>query len=460
MSENIFKHLFNNIPEGVMKYYSRLPFSLRAGRSYRNTVILVNRSQWYSISKLNRHQFGRLRNLLVYSNKKVPFYRSLFKQISFDPLTFNDLSEFESIPLLHKKDVYDHYEALKSSDFNSLNSYTGYTGGTTGHPLRILRSIDSHFIEWAFIHTLWQRVGFTPKSKRIAFVGVPFRKDKITTWKYNHFHNELQLSPRHMNKHNLKDYVSLIKEFKPHYIYGLPSAITILARYLSEHELCLDGIRAVLCGSENINITQKSLISDAFNARLYSWYGQTEQVVLGGECEHSSDYHLFPEYGYTEIVDESGNTIKEAGKIGEIVGTGFSNMAMPFIRYRTGDFGEYATGSCACGRRYVRIRNIVGRRHNQYLVGNNGEHIVFSSIDTQKSAFENVYQWQFIQDRPGQVIVSIVANKNIIDDDITCIEKELNIQGDKNLHFSIVIVDDLIRTQTGKVKGLIQRIRD
>jgi phenylacetate-CoA ligase len=132
-----------------------------------------------------------------------------------------------------------------------------------------------------------------------------------------------------MTNNDLMKYYQLINEFEPDYIYGLPSAITVLAYFLVERGLRICSLKGLLCGSENMSQQQRKFLTDSFSARVFTWYGQTEKVVLGAECEYSMDYHLFPEYGYTELVDDDGRVIHEPGRIGEIVGTVSSILQCP-----------------------------------------------------------------------------------------------------------------------------------
>ena len=165
------------------------------------------------------------------------------------------------------------------------------------------------------------------------------------------------------------------------------------------------------------------------------------------------------QFSKTELVDENGDVIKEPGKTGEIVGTRFVNLAMPLIRYRTDDFGAYAEGGCTCGRKCVRLRNVVGRRNNDYLVTLNNDTVLFSSVETQKSVFSYVYQWQFVQNVPGKVNVNIISNSKITANKIRSMEKELNSQFENRIHFQVAVVENLIRTETGKTKSLLQNIK-
>jgi phenylacetate-CoA ligase len=454
------KRLVDLCPEIFLKSLSLLPFSWRVGRSYSTTRKLLEKSQWLSEKDQKDAQFKRLKKLLIFCYKQVPYYKDMFNKISFDPIAFRSISEFEKIPLLSKKDVFINFKRLQSYNVNYFNSYTGHTGGTTGHPLKLLFSIRSHFEEWAFIHALWRRAGFSPEFRRVACLGVPFKNNKAASWKYNHLHSELQLSPLHMEDKNLDEYVKMIMRFKAKFIYGLPSALTTLAEFILKKKNRISGIRSVLCGSENISANQREILGQAFDAKVYSWYGQTEKVVLGGECEFSSEYHVFPEYGYTEIIDDRKNLIKSHGQIGEIIGTGFINLAMPLIRYRTGDYGEYSNGDCVCSRKYPRIKNLIGRRDNDYFYDKDKEHILLSAINTQKGVYGNISQWQFVQEKPGKVCVNILVNPIIKPQDIKEIQNDLNFQGNGRIHFNVAVVENLIKTELGKTKAIIQHIKN
>jgi phenylacetate-CoA ligase len=61
-----------------------------------------------------------------------------------------------------------------------------------------------------------------------------------------------------------------------------------------------------------------------------------------------------------EIVDESAQPCP-AGQVGQVLVTGLSNMAMPLLRYETGDLAEALDTPCPCGRTLPSFGNIRGR---------------------------------------------------------------------------------------------------
>ena len=453
MGQNLFKQAYQN--KAIMSLYSYVPFELRCGRAYRQELNIIKHNEYLSRSQLEQLHILKLKEVLRDAKRNVSFYKNIIGDFELDSTVF--WGEFEKIPFLTRKDVFNHFSELRSSAFHKFNSYTGLTGGTTGHPLQLLFSVKSHFTEWAYIHAMWSRIGYRPECRRVLLTTMPSYAD--AKWQKNHHHNELKILGHDPNNDNIHDYMNVIYKFKPEYIYGMPSALVIWAKVISECEISFPKISGAFCGSEAISISQRKVISEIFSCKVLSWYGQTEKVVLGGECELSNQYHLFPEYGYTELVDDQGKVINKPNIQGEIVGTGFINSAMPLIRYKTGDYASYAEGDCECGRNCRRLINVVGRRDIQYLILEDNTKFIFSALDLQKDIFKNIYQWQFVQEYAGQTQVRVIANDRFSCNDCQLISAELRSQCFGKMVFQVESVDELIRTHAGKVNSVIQNIR-
>lgn len=454
----MLKKIYPKFGDNIGRIFDVFPFPWKFIPSYRKASRSIEYNSIINYDNIIIRQKALLHSLLKKAYKGVPYYRKLFDSVSFDSSKKFTEQEFQKIPLLSRKEVFEHYEILINNNIKNYKTFEGLTGGTTGEPLKLKFSNESSFVEWAFIHDLWGRVGFSPTDKRVSFLGVSFKNNDHGKIRYDPFHRELQLSPRHLRQSDMKMYYDVILKFKPKYFYGLPSALCLFADYLLENKLQIENVNGILCGSENLSLNQRDLLSKALNASVYSWYGQTEKVILAGECENSLDYHVVSEYGYFELIDPSGITIKKPGILGEIVGTGFLNEAMPLIRYKTGDFAEYSVGLCPCGRPGPRICNVQGRRNDDYLFTKNGEKILFSSVETQKMAFSPISEWQFIQSFPGLVQVKIVRNNRITDNELNRIRQELNNQFKDKIDFEVFLSDEVTRTNRGKVKRIIQEI--
>ena len=89
------------------------------------------------------------------------------------------------------------------------------------------------------------------------------------------------------------------------------------------------------------------LMREVFGGPVMDHYGQTERVAMAGGCE-AGGYHLFPDYGITELLPVPGRSDSW-----EIVGTPLHNWGFPLFRYRTGDeVGPAPAGPAPAGGRF------------------------------------------------------------------------------------------------------------
>ncbi|MFZ1682957.1 MAG: phenylacetate--CoA ligase family protein, partial [Candidatus Zixiibacteriota bacterium] len=219
----------------------------------------------------------------------------------------------------------------------------------------------------------------------------------------------------------------------------------------------IPSVKAILCGSENLYSFQRQLIQNIFQCRVYSWYGHSEKAVLAGECENTEQYHVFPEYGIAELIDNSDAPAANENDLGEIVGTSLHNFAFPMIRYRTMDLARLGPKSCACGRNHMLIKSVEGRLQ-ELIVSGTGRYVSMTAINMHTDVFDNVRQFQFYQENPGQVTFNIVRKPTYTDSDTGRIRHELANKLGEDFGLTISFVDDIPRTATGKYRFAIQRL--
>ena len=221
------------------------------------------------------------------------------------------------------------------------------------------------------------------------------------------------------------------------------------------------GLKAILCGSENLSFKTKQLFETVFKTRVYSWYGHTEQGVLAGACEYSDEYHVFPEYGILELINENNKIITSKNSTGEAVTTGLNNFIMPLIRFKTGDILTMESGFCECGREYDLIKNVEGRK-NQYIVLKDNSTIPLTSLVgavRRLEDFPSIIRFQFIQEEPGKVFLKIMGDKNKIERETNhLIHGIYKILGNQ-LAVDITYVDYISLTKRGKHRRLIQKLK-
>lgn len=211
-------------------------------------------------------------------------------------------------------------------------------------------------------------------------------------------------------------------------------------------------------GSENVYEWQKQKISQAFpSTRLFGWYGHTEKAILAPMCEYSDDYHVWPFYGYTEVLDENNEEVSE-GKVGELIGTSFWSYATPFIRYRTMDMAKKGKlGHDKCGRNFQLLESVEGRVQDT-LISKTGRHIPVPSTSIHSDVFNNVNIFQFYQDTQGRVLLRVVKKDSYSNRDTAQLYSEVKHKLGEDMEFEIVFVDHISKTSSGKYRVLDQKL--
>lgn len=454
-----------NSPRWVKKslgYVGRyMPPRYLYGKEFIQTYKLLNESQYWTYEQHREFQFSNLKSLLQYAYDNVIYYKQLFDDIGFRPNEIGTPEDIRQIPSLTKKTIINNLDRLiaRNIPYSDLHKVT--TSGSTGNPmLFVMEKAKTRQREKAFIYQLWKRVGFDIGDKFAVLRGNLLKKN--LWYDFDPISNYLILSPFKLDADSVNMYVKKLNEFHPDFLYVYPSTATLLANLMLKNNLKLKNKpKAVLCSSEKLYSWQRELLQNVFECRIFSWYGHSEYAVLAGECECSQDYHLFPEYGYTELIKADKSFITADQEIYEIVTTGFNNYALPFIRYKTGDYAILSQHEkCSCGRNYRLIKEVIGREQDFVVTAEKNLISLTSLIPAQHlKSFAKIEKIQVIQNEIGKIKILIIPLDNFTAKD----EKEFGdrIQecvGNGNLKLDFEYVKEIPTTVTGKHVFLKQNL--
>jgi phenylacetate-CoA ligase len=450
------------IKQGAKYIYGTIPPRFRYSKVFWDTYNFLQESQWWSREKLKEYQMQQLEKLLNHAYNNVPYYRRVFDERGLKPKDIQDFDDLKKLPYLTKEIIRNNLEDLIARNYPSSKLQYCTTGGSTGIPMGFYVEKDiASAKEWAFMLTQWDRVGFRIGDRCVVLRGDVVRSaNKEKFWEYNPVSKNLILSSYHMTDETLPGYIAKIRKFRPDFIQAYPSAVSILAKFIRKNNIIpFSGLKALLCGSENLYPWQRTLLEETFQCRIYSWYGHTEQVVLGGECEKNTYYHVFPEYGIAEIIGKDDKTVTQENELGEIVATGFNNFVCPFIRYRTQDFAILSNKRCECGRNYSLLKKIEGRLQD-FIISNDKSLITLTALIFAQhfKAFGKIKNMQLYQDRIGEVEVRIIPTNDFLKKDSNEIIKKMESAVSGKIKVEVKIVDKIQRTQSGKYRFLIQKL--
>jgi phenylacetate-CoA ligase len=437
-----------------------MPEYLRYGRAHYMAKELIRESEKWSRKEILQYHYSYLVDLLKYCGMYVPYYANIFKKYNIKYDNLQSLSDYQNIPFLDKALIRENLAILKSRQYSEKQIILATTGGSSGTPSQLYRySGPRKDVERAYIGHLWGRVGVSFKTRRMVLRG-PRVSDR-KNWVWNSAERELICSTYHLNDNQMAEYFKQLKAFRIEAIHGHVSSIATFAQFLVKNELNYP-LKAVLGASENVYEFQRKVVYKAFSCRLYSWYGQTEQVALAGEATDSIEYEILPTYGYTELIDEGGNVINEPEISGEIVATGFINPIMPLIRYRTGDFASYARNSGKFrNNNFDRFENIEGRSY-EYVYKHDGSKISLTGLifGQHFEGFERIRRMQLVQYKKGHLEIHIVKESDYRSSDEKEIETIIEHATKGGLSVSFKYPKHIALTERGKHKFLIQNIND
>ena len=96
----------------------------------------LERSQWLSARELQQLQLKRLKSLLEFAAREVPYYGALFDQAGVKTGQISSLADMTRIPYLDKEVIRHH-----QSEIQPRNQIAGTqkmsTGGSTGSPVAV-----------------------------------------------------------------------------------------------------------------------------------------------------------------------------------------------------------------------------------------------------------------------------------------------------------------------------------
>ncbi|HEX2959587.1 MAG TPA: hypothetical protein VHO70_22315, partial [Chitinispirillaceae bacterium] len=369
----------------------------------------------------------KLRAVINYSARNVPYYRELFARAGVRPETFDGLTDLKRIPPLSRQDLVDNRERLIDSRYigsaNRLNDRLCVPGepmlfsrfhryplvkntssGSTGAPTVFYENGVVSATSWSNELRVKCWFGVNPGIREVRLVRLS--PDFVINSRANRMRQLLwnQLVMPGVNLTD-KEYELIIEElhrFNPKTIWAFTSAIAGLARYVNENHLSIDSCRPslVMTWAAPLYENEHEAIKKAFSCAVTNIYGMREVGHIGAFCPAGS-LHVFQE---THLLETDSN--------GELLVTFLKPSPMPFIRYRTGDVGELATLRCACGRNLQIIERFHGRT-GEIFITENGK--MFSPNFWCRTFMDavlaqTVKRFQVIYTKDGVIRIKLVAN--------------------------------------------------
>ncbi len=428
----------------------------RYDRRFTRLLLEKERKIFCSDEELCNYINQRLIFFIKWGYKTVPYYRRLFKKLGARPSDFKIIDDLQGLPILEKKQIQDNPKDFVSEKIPPKKQIIAHTSGTTGSGLRFATTKEAIQEQFA---TYWRFLGWhglRHNTWRSYFGGrsiVPINQNRPPFWRYNFPGRQIIFSGYHMSVENLKYYFDELNKRKPPWINGYPSLVFLLADYILNKGTSLNyRLQGIALSSENLMYHQIVKIQKAFGVKPIQDYGQAEAVANFSECENGN-LHVDEDFSAVEFVPLSHDN----DNMYRVIGTNFTNLATPLIRYDTGDVVSLSKEKCDCGRPGRVVKNIDGRKED-YVILKNGAKI--GRMDHVFKDLVNIREAQIYQKIPGQIEVRVVKGKDYNEVDESKLIYELRKRLGEDTEISINYVNQVQRTTLGKLRFVISDIKE
>jgi phenylacetate-CoA ligase len=364
-------------------------------------------------------QQERIRKIVRYAYRNVPFYRKRFNGAGVKPDSIRSLDDVAKIPFTVKADLRDNYPlgilAVPPRRLYCLHA----SSGTTGKPIVVAytrRDLEC-----------WTRL----MGRTFDVAGV--RTGDIVQNMYGYglftgglgFHYGARavgatVVPSSVG--NTKRQLMLLKDLRSTVVACTPSYMVYLceASRAEGYDPKADfALRIGLFGAEPWSEEARKRIEDTFGLKAHDCFGMSELYGpgVGIECDQQNGLHVWDDEFLVETINPETGEVLERGKDGELVFTMLSREAMPLLRYRTRDLSRVFEEECGCGRYHSRIQRIKGRSDDMLIVG--GVNIFPSQVEHVLMNVPGVgdqYQIVVSREELDHLAVKVETPKNKLND--------------------------------------------
>jgi phenylacetate-coenzyme A ligase PaaK-like adenylate-forming protein len=375
-----------------------------------NSSWLQNRWQQLPEAVIRRLQAEKLRRYL--RTVVVPFsphYRELFREQNLQAGSFQTLEDLQRLPFTKKTDLLptpdrperfrefvltpdretlahrpatilravlhgrEKIEAELSAEFRPVSMF--FTTGRAAEPLPFLLTRHDLGSLTSASRRLMEICGAQPQFRMLnAFPFAPH----LAFW-FAHqcsiSFGVLTVSTGGGKVIGTEGNLRLMRKLNPDAIIGVPTFIYHLLQQAIDDKVRCNNLKRLVLGGEKTSDGLRQKLREmaaelgARNVEVLATYGFTESKLAWAECPFPHDqepggFHLYPDLGIIEIIDQKTGRAVPSGQPGEIVFTPLDARGTVVLRYRTGDVidGGLVYEPCPhCGRTLPRLVGKISR---------------------------------------------------------------------------------------------------
>ncbi|HID20015.1 MAG TPA: phenylacetate--CoA ligase family protein [Methanophagales archaeon] len=375
--------------------------------------------------KLEELQVKRLKDTVARCRKST-FYKTQLKDV--DESRFTSSEDVSQIPFTTKNDLRINYDfglvTVPREELVRMHSSSGTTGKAT-----VIFHTRADIEKWSDL--VARCITMTGAGKADVFQNI-ISYGMFTGGLGLHYGAEkvgMLTIPSGVG--NTKRQIQLMNDFNTTVFHATPSYILYVAEVMVEEGFDPKefDLRIGFVGAEPHSERTRQRIEEIYDINAFNSYGMSELNGPGVafECEEKSGMHLWEDSYLLEVVDPDTGEKLGPGEEGELVISTIDRVAMPILRYRTGDLAMIIDDGerCTCGRTHARISRIKGRCDDMLIV--KGVNLYPSQIEDVLMSFPEIAtSYQIILERDGtldSLTVRVELYPKMFDGDLRKLKK-------------------------------------
>ncbi len=395
----------------------------------------------------------RLQLVVRRAYEQTPYYRELFDRIGFDPRADFSFSDFARIPVLEREEVRDARQSLLSGAVPSSQLLKDSTGGSTGMPTEVWLGPEERGWRESAIEWFQQLIG-APAGTRTALLWGhhldPVKREGLRDRCSAFVNHQRWFDCFRLSPETLSRYHGEFKRWQPACIVAYAAALGALAEYLEERgvlpnypDLCF------VTGAEKLLPHHRESIESVFQKPVHERYGSRDVGCIG--------YQIQPKLTM-DFETDWANLLVEPETIGNnssLLITKLHADAMPMLRYRIGDVGNFPDSSKP-GHPSFALKEVLGRDTDRIWLGQ-GRWITGLQMPHLLKDFA-IQEFQFVQQSDYSIDLSIVPRSEFGEESrkgiLAALRSNLN-----ELPVNILLVDRIERSKANKWRPVISHVK-
>lgn len=352
------------------------------------------------LKQLEEIQNRRLRHLVRWAYEKTRLYRRKFDEIGLKPKDIRSVEELKKAPLTRYledfvKTPLSEKLAVPIEEVKEVSSTSGTLSGFTQPFLMTKKEAKVYYENEARMRAI---CGVTASDVVQVLTGFECCRN-------GYYYLGSTVLMDHAGRRNMDHQIRLTQVMGVTVLEHLPSHV--LLYFERARQLGIDikktRLRMVVGVGEGWAEAYRRKVEKEYGIPFRSAYGLVETSVLAAECPEGRGMHTAMDNFVVEVIDPETRKNLGPGEEGELVITPLNNIAMPLIRYRTGDVGSIIPYQrCKCGNTHQKISLVRGRVSQFIKVG--GKRILPIDIEEIVAITPGLGdEYQIILDSPGEL---------------------------------------------------------